>query len=222
MNLTSVLPNGLATANRQGVRALLDLGFINNHINGQVLFSNYAEKSLSLGTSKGKFGEIGGGLSIDVGSWLWNLPLALSGSYKQTKADYPGNVKHSSSFINAGLYAKYHSRFGVSFGLQMIDSEVDYAIDGPFLRLNKSEQMQWRAGLDYSLAKNTWVALNYGVINAENLYQSQASVGESLQLDALPNYMATAIEANPESYTSKKLNHKFDRAIIEATINADF
>jgi hypothetical protein len=168
------------------------------------------EDKAAVGTEKAEFADFGGGAKFDVGSFIWGAPLELSGSYKLSNAKR-GDVEFESSFINAGFYARYFKRFGVSAGLQLITTEnknysPNYPIDG--------EQMQWMAGLDYTLADNAWVAINFGQISVVNHYNNPATA-------ELPIYIKEGIDKGTLVF-GDKIEHKFKQNLVEASINERF
>jgi hypothetical protein len=208
--LQGSLPNGLASANRIGPNANLILGMgKDNALEVQGVFSMLQEDKAA-GEEKAEFTEFGGGGKFDVGSYLWGVPLELSGSYKLSNAKR-GDIEFESSFINAGFYARYFKRFGVCAGFQLITTEnknysAYYPIDG--------EQMQWMAGLDYTLADNAWVAINFGQINVVNHYSSNLE-------NILPLYIEEGIKQGTLSF-GDKIEHKFKQNLVEASINVSF
>jgi len=223
--LQNALPNGLATANRVGPAANLTLGFgKSNEIEVQGVFA-MLEENQAMDSAKAKFTEFGGGGKVDIGSLAWGLPLELSGSYKNSKSEL-GEMDFTSDFINAGFYAKFYKRFGFSAGFQQINttSEPSAPVDCWFL--GKGKQKQWMAGLDYTLAKNAWVALNYGQISVKNIYKTDdpASANGMLPEALLPIYIEEAIKNNikPKNSTSNSLEHSFKQNLMEASINVSF
>jgi len=211
--LQGSLPNGLASANRVGPKADLTLGFgKENALEVSGVFSMLEEQSAVGGIDKAKFTEFGGGGKFDVGSLIWGMPLQLSGSYRTSTAER-GSVEFKSNFINAGFYARYFKRFGFSAGFQLIDTDNKsyseyYPISG--------KQQQWMAGLDYTLAQNSWVAINFGRIDVTNKY---AADGTNSAL--LPVYIEKSISEGTYSMVGE-IEHKFQQNLVEASINVSF
>ena len=211
--LQSALPSGLATANRIGPSINLTFGFgKNNVIEAQGLFTMLEEKASA--DAKAKFTEFGGGAKADIGTMVWGLPLELSGSYKNSKSEF-GAVEFTSGFINAGVHAKFYKRFGFSAGFQQIGTESKSSEPVDDWYLSKGDQKQWMAGLDYTLTKNAWVALNFGQILVKNTYKT-----DNAQLaDAdLPMYI---VKHSPYNGL-KVIEHSFKQNLVEASINMDF
>jgi len=211
--LQGALPNGLATANRVGPKADLSFKFgEENAMEVSAVFSMLEESQAVAGTEKAKFTEFGGGGKFDIGLLLWGEPLQVSGSYKTSTAER-GPVSFKSDFINAGFYARYFKRFGVSAGFQLINTEnTSYS---PLYPISGSQQ-QWMAGLDYTLAPNAWVAINFGKIDVTNKY---AADGTNLAL--LPVYITEGI-AKGTYMVGSEIEHNFQQNLVEASINVSF
>ena len=239
------LPNGLATPNRNGVKADLKVGF-NDFVEVGGLFTMLKQdKSDNFAFKEAEFMEYGGGLKWNVFKMLgFTLPLELSGSYKhsvktqeltdETKAIMPVADKGELSldFINAGLYVQYMPRLGLSAGLQMIDMKLDAlssakASPGYVNPLLKGKQMQWMVGLDYTVGDGVYLALNYGWITTENTYNTSSGiVGTNM-----PNYAEIAVndaEGNPmvnedgSAVVVPEYKHKFSQAVVQAVLNVNF
>ena len=239
------LPNGLATPNRNGVKADLKVGF-NDFVEVGGLFTMLKQdKSDNFAFKEAEFMEYGGGLKWNVFKMLgFTLPLELSGSYKHSvktqeltddaKAIMPVADKGELSldFINAGLYVQYMPRLGLSAGLQMIDMKFDalssaMASPGYVNPLLKGKQMQWMVGLDYTVGDGVYLALNYGWITTENTYNTSSGViGTNM-----PNYAEIAVndaEGNPmvnedgSAVVVPEYKHKFSQAVVQAVLNVNF
>ena len=219
------LPNGLATANRMGVRALIK-GDWQQKVEGQILVSSFNQVNSDIpGMDKISYMEIGGGAKIDIAKIAGlGKPLDFSGSFKQSSSKnnlFNGlyaDVK--SSFINVGFSAQFLPRVGFTAGFQMIDS--DYGIGnkeskaGLDVPLMKSKQTHWMVGFDYTVAENAWLSINYGMINVSNDYNTA-------NLDALtrnlPDYFDKENKGDGAAGTYK---HEFSQSIFEASINVEF
>jgi hypothetical protein len=211
--LQGSLPNGLASANRVGPKADLTLGFgKENALEISGVFSMLGENKAAVGTEKAKFTEFGGGGKFDVGSLIWGAPLQLSGSYKTSTAER-GSAEFKSDFINAGFYARYFKKFGFSAGFQLINTDnKSYSAYYPI----SGKQQQWMAGLDYTLAQNSWVAINFGRIDVTNKY---AADGTNSAL--LPVYIEKGISEGTYM-VGNEIEHKFQQNLMEASINVSF
>ena len=183
--LQLVLPNGLATSNRKGFRALIK-GDWQEKIEAQALVSIFNQvKPESDLIDNVSYKEFGGGAKADIAK-IAGLSKALefSGSVKHSEKSVTPKVgeaaKISSNFINVGASFQFLPRLGVTTGFQMINTDYgmpevneDVGFDIPLV---KSKQMQWMAGFDYSVADNAWLSLNIGSIMVQNEYNTKAYV----------------------------------------------
>ena len=241
------LPNGLATANRVGARVNLianakdflevqGLFSMFNQVKGQYFtthtIANEMLYTTTLGYKAAKYMEFGGGAKIDVFKLLgFNKPLEISGSYKHSERsvdtdnwvevgllDQTSEIK--SDFINAGLYVQYLPRLGFNAGFQMINTEYTNASNAytALAPLMKGKQMQWMVGLDYNIASNAWLAVNFGMINVANDYNTMlvTAAGSTEGVVNLPDYYDVKKD---ESGTFKS---EFSQTILEASINVEF
>ena len=241
------LPNGLATANRVGARVNLianakdflevqGLFSMFNQVKGQYFtthaIANEMLYTTTLGYKAAKYMEFGGGAKIDVFKLLgFNKPLEISGSYKHSERsvdtdnwvevgllDQTSEIK--SDFINAGLYVQYLPRLGFNAGFQMINTEYSNASNAytALAPLMKGKQMQWMVGLDYNIASNAWLAVNFGMINVANDYNTMlvTAAGSTEGVVNLPDYYDVKKD---ESGTFKS---EFSQTILEASINVEF
>jgi len=195
---------------------------IDDHL-GNVTILNY---------KAAKFMEFGGGAKIDVFKALgFSKPLEISGSYKHSERsmdtdnwveigllDQTSEIK--SDFINAGLYVQYLPRLGFNAGFQMINTEYTNAsnVYTALAPLMKGKQMQWMVGLDYNIASNAWLAVNFGMINVANDYNTMlvTAAGSTEGVVNLPDYYDVKKD---ESGTFKS---EFSQTILEASINVEF
>ncbi len=226
------LPNGLATSNRQGARANLVLNW-KDYAEVQGLFSTFSQVSPLVGFKEASYTEFGGGAKVDVFKILgFQKPLEISGSYKHSEKSVDtdnwaalgmadGTAELKSDFINAGLYVQYLPRLGFTAGLQYI--KTDYNLyqglqSGMMAPLKNSKQMQWMVGLDYSLADNAWLSLNFGMVSVENEYNTTAVVASGSADGAynLPSYYDVSTDV------AGKFKHEFSQTIVEASINVEF
>ena len=243
-NIQMVLPNGLATTNRTGVRANLVAGYgKDNLVEVQGLFTKMDQVAGMGGLDAASYTEFGGGAKVDVLGLLgFSLPLELSGSYKHAERSI-SSAEFKTDFINAGLYARYWKRLGISAGFQMINAELNAA--GALMQelamsnlkvsvapVMTGKQMQWMVGLDYTLAPHAWLAINYGQATVKNTY-SVVGLGGTLlggEYSASDNSFVPATETNLPDYvaienresTASQVEHEFTRSILQATINVEF
>ncbi len=209
----------------------------------QQFFNNYEGAVLTANYKPATYMEFGAGAKVDVFKLLgFSKPLEISGSYKHSERTLEtdnwaelaafGLIDETTSlksdFINAGLYVQYLPRLGVNLGFQMVNTEMTslnqmnaYGI-GYKNPMVKSSQMQWMAGLDYNIAPNAWLAINFGMVSVSNDYNTTKSLsadGTSANYsDAtnLPDYISST-DGLTGTYT-----HKFSQTILEASINVEF
>ena len=221
--LQSALPNGLATANRKGFRVSLK-GDWQNKIEAQALvniFSQVTPESEAIDNVSYK--EFGGGAKFDVAKMAgFSKALEFSGSFKRSENTVTPKVgteaKITSNFLNVGASFQFLPRLGITGGFQMIETDYgnsslinpNVGLDVPFMTSN---QTQWMVGFDYVVADNAWLAINFGMINVKNDYNTTV-VGEEAR--NLPDYYS-ATDGAFGTY-----EHKFSQAIFEASINVEF
>ena len=238
--LQMALPYGLATSNRVGGQGTVTAGF-KDFVEVQGLVTVLSQLKPVYGFEAVKYMEYGGGAKADIFKAIgFSKPLEISGSYKHSerKADFDaktsgvsGSGELKSDFINAGLYVQYLPRLGVTAGLQMVNTEyndLQAALSGLVAPLMKSKQMQWMVGLDYSIEKNAWLSLNFGIISVENEYNSSqlvalAAAGEKVTTGTveggyynIPDYYDVSKDK------SGKYKNEFTQTIIEASLNVEF
>lgn len=238
--LQMALPYGLATSNRVGGQGTVTAGF-KDFVEVQGLVTVLSQVKPVIGFEAVKYMEYGGGAKADIFKAIgFSKPLEISGSYKHSerKADFDaavsgvsGSGELKSDFINAGLYVQYLPRLGVTAGLQMVNTEyndLQAAMSGLLAPLMKSKQMQWMVGLDYSIEKNAWLAVNFGIISVENEYNSSqlvalAAAGEKVTTGKveggvfnIPDYYDVSKDK------SGKYKNEFTQTIIEASLNVEF
>lgn len=229
--LQMVLPNGLATANRQGLRANVAFN-LSDWLEAQGLFGMFSQVSPLAGISAVDYTDFGGGLKVDVFKALgFSKPLEISGSYRHTERsmDIAGSdaAEMKVDFINAGIYVQYLPRLGVTAGFQMANMEMNLmqqmnsvgqnALIAPISPVVKGKQMQWMVGLDYTIEKNAWLSLNFGMISVENTYNT--AIGDADKSVNLPAY---ASNEKVGGAWGAEFTSKFSQTIVEASINVEF
>jgi len=238
LNLQMALPSGFATSNRQGYQEVLTANWKGlAEIKG--LFANYTQLNAYAKTKSAQYKEFGGGAKVDILGILGfeKNPLELSGSYKHSAKEQEwqdfGTAEFSSDFINAGLYYRFFKRFGLTFGYQKINSDLNLVgaevqrkvqtanLRVPIVPVINSAQNQWMAGIDYTVAPHAWLSVNYGIMSAENTYSLKDFVDDSGKINLgtnLPGYVVlNGVEAGKQ-----ELKHEFSRNILEATVNVEF
>jgi len=243
-----VLPNGMASANREGGRATL-IANVGDWFEAQGLFGIYTQVSPLFGFTDISYTEYGGGLKADIFKVLgFKKPLEISGSYRHsertmdfdptigrmdlstdgvTPAVMNGTAEMKMDFINAGLYVQYLPRLGVTAGFQMVtmelndlqqkQSQAEYAGIAAIAPMVKGTQMQWMVGLDYTLDKNAWLSLNFGMVTVENTYNT--GLGNA---DAAVNLPLYAENVKGDAGWPTEFTSKFSQTIVEASINVEF
>jgi len=251
LNLQMALPGGFATPNRVGFQEVLTANW-NGLAEVKGLFASYEQ--ISAGASEiAKYTEFGGGAKVDVLGILGfeKNPLEISGSYKSS-AKVQGAAEYTSDFLNAGLYYRFYKRFGLAFGFQQINSNLNesgaellYAQTGnlkiSIVPITIATQNQWMVGLDYTVAKNAWLSINYGIMSVENTYKLETTgeykyidkyvdAGEGKCFEAKKDKCVDGKLTNMPGYAivnaiapgTTELKHEFSRNILEATINVEF
>lgn len=231
-NVQMILPNGTATSNREGIRANVIFN-VSDWLEAQGLVGVYSQVTPDAEYSSVSYMDFGGGAKADIFKVMgFSKPLEFSGSYRHTErsleyADGSGKAEMKTDFINAGLYVQYLPRLGVTAGFQLINMEMNdlqqkesvgqYAHIAAVAPLVSGQQMQWMVGLDYTLDKNVWLSLNFGMVNVENTYNT--AMGTADNAVNLPTYAKNekAEGAWPAQYTSK-----FSQTLLEASINVEF
>ena len=237
-----VLPNGMASSNREGGRANLVVN-VGDWLEAQGLFGIYTQVSPLYGFTDVSYMEYGGGLKADIFKVLgFKKPLEISGSYRHSErsmeydptvvlagntAPVTGTAEFKTDFINAGFYVQYLPRLGVTAGFQMITMEMNeleqdknfksyggIAVTAPMV---KGTQMQWMVGLDYTLDKNAWLSLNFGMVTVENTYNTGMGVPD----DAV-NLPVYAENVKTDAGWPKEFTSEFSQTIVEASINVEF
>ena len=236
-----VLPNGKATSNREGGRANL-IANVGDWFEAQGLFGIYTQVSPLFGFTDVSYMEYGGGLKADIFKVIgFSKPLEISGSYRHTERsmDYDptifgvgespvtGTAEMKTDFINAGLYVQYLPRLGVTAGFQMITMELndlqqersalEYAGIAMTAPMVKGTQMQWMVGLDYTLDKNAWLSLNFGMVTVENTYNTGLGTA-----DGAVNLPVYAENVKVDGAWPAEFTSKFSQTIVEASINVEF
>lgn len=141
----------------------------------------------------------------------------------------------TSDFINAGLYVQYLPRLGVNAGFQMINTEfkglnqlgdlankTDGSVSAPLM---KGTQMQWMVGLDYNIASNCWLAVNFGIISVSNEYNTVLAVGTDAEGNPVADY--SGVKNLPDYISSTDgltgtYKHEFTQTVLEASLNVEF
>jgi hypothetical protein len=235
LNLQMALPYGFATSNRQGFQEVLTANWKGlAEVKG--LFASYEQLSPDYSAKAAKYTEFGGGAKIDILGLLGfeQNPLEISGSYKKSAKEQEweefGDAEYTSDFRNAGLYYRFYKRFGLTFGFQRIESELNVAgrkvqkaqttdLKAGIVPIIRSRQYQWMAGLDYTVAQNAWLSINYGIMDVKNTYDLNGFVSDEGKIAGetnLPGYIVV------NGAVKSEIEHEFSRSIIEAIINVEF
>jgi len=100
--------------------------------------------------------------------------------------------------------------------------------------LTQSKQLQWSAGLDYSLADHMWVSVGYSAIDVVNHYQItglQVLNNKFVSLTPAANVLQTgyllpawynAGADNADITTVHTYKSPFNQGVLEASVNVDF
>ena len=229
--LQLVLPNGLATANRMGVRALIK-GDWQEKVEAQALVSvfNQVKSEFEGIVDKVSYMEFGGGAKADIAKIAGlSKPAEFAASYKHSESTtnmvsgLSGTLK--SDFINVGGSFQFLPRVGFTAGFQMINTDYGSILGsieginpnvGLDVPLVKSKQMQWMVGFDYTVADNAWLAINFGMINVTNDYNTN-TLGATTR--NLPDYFNKTVKGDGATGVYQ---HKFSQSVFEASINVEF
>ena len=222
------LPNGLATPNRKGFRALIK-GDWEEKIEAQALASIFNQvKTGSEEIDNVSYKEFGGGAKFNIAKIAgFSKSAEFSGSIKHSENETSlmtgESAKITSNFVNVGASFQFLPRLGVTAGFQLINTDYGMSLGvNPFVGRDvpvmKTQQTHWMVGFDYVVGDNAWLAINYGMINVKNDYNI-AAVGESAR--NLPDYYE-APEAAPGTQPATTYTHKFSQSIFEASINVEF
>jgi hypothetical protein len=240
LNLQMALPSGFATSNRQGFHEVLTANWKGlAEVKG--LFASFEQISPNTDAKAAKYTEFGGGAMVNIlgiigCEYCKQSPLELSGSYKSSAKEQNwkdfGNAEFTSDFINAGLYYRFYRRFGLTFGFQRISSDLNVAeaevqkeqtsnLNVSIAPIVKSAQNQLMAGLDYTVAKNAWLSINYGIISVKNTYSLDGFLDDNGRIARNTNMPGYVVVNDIEAGT-KELKHEFSQNVLEATINVEF
>ena len=229
--LQLVLPNGLATANRMGVRALIK-GDWQEKVEAQALVSVFNQVKCEFEgiVDKVSYMEFGGGAKADIAKIAGlSKPAEFAASYKHSESTtnmvsgLSGTLK--SDFINVGGSFQFLPRVGFTAGFQMINTDYGSILGsieginpnvGLDVPLVKSKQMQWMVGFDYTVADNAWLAINFGMINVTNDYNTN-TLGATTR--NLPDYFNKTTKGDGATGVYQ---HKFSQSVFEASINVEF
>lgn len=227
-NVQLALPNGDATSNRVGFQLNPIAGYgKGNPVEVQGLLAQFAMTQAPAGMKKVEYSEMGGGAKVDVLNLLGFSTIGeISGSYKLGERSLD-QAKMNTTFLNTGLYVKYFKRFGFTAGFQAATMKLNQAAESmgsvAEVPVVKGEQNQWMVGLDYTLAKNAWVTLNFGMINVKNTYAAYEYAASStdenkiVPVSNLPDYINALLRPGVQTVV-----HEFSQNLIDASINVDF
>jgi len=227
--LQLALPNGLATRNRTGIRALVK-GDWQEKIEAQALVSILSQvKSDYEGfVDKVSYMEFGGGAKANIAKIVGlskSAEFAASFKHSESTTDMVDGTSGtvSSNFINIGGSFQFLPRLGFTAGFQMINTDygdlqnINAEIIGMDVPLKKSKQLHWMVGFDYLVGENAWLAINYGMINVTNDYNIPVEFAGSAR--NLPDYFSKEKKGDGADGTYQ---HKFSQSIFEASINVEF
>jgi hypothetical protein len=221
------LPNGLATANRMGGRAIVK-GDWQEKIEAQALVSvfNQVTSEFEGIVDKVSYLEFGAGLKADVAKLAgFSKSFEASASYKHSESKTnmvsgaSGTLK--SDFINGGFSLQFLPRLGFTAGVQFINTdygELSSAVPeiGLDIPLMKNRQLQVMGGFDYSVAQNAWLSLNVGYIAVQNDYNTSSLV--DAYDAAYPSELASAL-ATAKKQKSRAGDVELDEGEVATVTN---
>ena len=161
-SLNLALPYGLATPDRKGFSASLNLSWAEAvEVSGQ--FSKFSQDAID-----NEFTEFGGGLGIDVarlvgldaGSYLSKIKLQGSYAHGEESEWY----KRSSDRIMAGLTVDIWGPIGIWGGYQQVTKEYGNPLNLGFAGLKKAEESVVLAGPRFRIAPNSYISVQYALL----------------------------------------------------------
>jgi len=211
-DISGALPFGEATPNRRGFVGGLKLDFIDKAIllggDLKILSEPYYDTTFlgdfeDFEENKGekmkrkKFTEFAGGASFNVakfGNW-WAYPFILSGSFKKTSvSNYLGLSGYDKdiSFINGGLYWKFWKRAGLMGGYQLVSSKSEVSVSDEIYKMT-SNQSQWAAGFEYTVAEGGVLNATIGQVIVNNSINGDQKMKDD---ESKNNYKALRLDLN--------------------------
>jgi hypothetical protein len=186
-----IMPFGPATPNRTGINGHATMGFLNNRLQAKVLFASLKEidstkapgataSSPDKTLPKTSYSQIGGGLKIDISSFVgWKYPINLSSSLVSSKAsndglsgdvDYPA-ASITSTFYAENIYFKFWKRAAFLAGMEIVNNQYE------MLHVNTQNQLLTAIGLEYKLSEGSYITGTIGQIDVTHTSDDPASTG---------------------------------------------
>ena len=169
-NVQLLFPFGPATPNRTGLTATVMGDFLHGALKAELTLASLrevqGETMDSLQAQPAAFARLGGGLSMDLGTWLGlTRALRLSGSYLKDSEARTAFTSHGiqvaaldygTAFTNLGIYSQLFERFALSAGYQSIHANplLGYIVQGQTRApaMGSQTQSQWSLGAELKLA----------------------------------------------------------------------
>lgn len=177
--LQTVFPLGPATPNRTGPKGEVELSLFNGGVKASVdvAMLNEVEADTTVSTEKTSFTKLGGGLCVDIATWVKSLnKCKLSFGYslegaKNSKVmsgvDENGspvysNMATNNTFMNLGLYYNFWKRFSLLGGYQQIINKNE--IVGYTTTIT---QVNIAGGLEYKITDGRKVIAKIGQVGVD-------------------------------------------------------
>jgi hypothetical protein len=195
------MPLGLATPDRKGISASLDVDW-DDAITLNARFSQYTAEA-----SDNKYTTIGAGLGVDVGRLVPSLErkLVVQGSFEKATEDT--FLKRSSQRIVGGLTADIWGPIALQAGVQMLTKKFEGDMFGAGIAglpvgtsfVQQVDEMLLLAGPKVRIAPESYIVVRYGMIKNSIDYQglnADASAYEKKELSIDKNLITAEVTVN--------------------------
>ena len=186
--LQSVLPNGLATANRKGITANLTSDYLGGGTKVEVAYKGLKSNEATGAILNSTYDQVGFGVGVDVSKFLagYDFPLELTAAVTKDDITHLSLLGAQSNITNAlfqaGIYLKVHRLFAVLGGYQQLKSDTEQL---GVSMLNVTESY-WRGGVEFSIGENAYFVTSVGQVDVEQAFTpaligNPATIGEFSQ-----------------------------------------
>lgn len=195
------MPLGLATPDRKGISASLDVDW-DGAITLNARFSQYTAEA-----SDNKYTTIGAGLGVDVGRLVPSLErkIVVQGSFEQATEDT--YLKRSSQRIVGGLSADIWGPIALQAGVQMLTKKFEGDMFGAGIAglpvgtsfVQQVDEMLLLAGPKVRIAPESYITVRYGMLKNSVDYQglnADASAYEKKELSIDKNLITAEVTVN--------------------------
>lgn len=185
-----LLPMGMATPNRTGLKARLTGDFLAAY-HATAVFAGMKEAKGALVDSAAaeaaRFTQAGGGAMVEVDKALgWSTPLDLSASYVMTKAERAPVASEAASpdisaaLLQAGLSFHFYVKWGILAGYEQAELKAPQALVRANVRNQydaTEKQSHYRIGLEYALSKKASFLVSGGMLKVDRDYAYRGAAG---------------------------------------------